>query len=93
MQPDNSFTRRALIAGGTALCAAAAEEKAASGKLKVAIFSKHLQFLQGEALAAGAAEIGFDGIDLAVTVAVEALDECRNVQARGGRDLLDLLRA
>src|SRR5262249_5856126 len=35
-------------------------------KLKVAIFSKHLQFLRGEALAKGAAEIGFDGVDLAV---------------------------
>jgi len=34
--------------------------------LKVAIFSKHLEFLQGEDLAAGAKEIGFDGIDLAV---------------------------
>jgi sugar phosphate isomerase/epimerase len=34
--------------------------------LKVAIFSKHLQFLRGEELAKGAAEIGFDGIDIAV---------------------------
>jgi sugar phosphate isomerase/epimerase len=34
--------------------------------LKIAIFSKHLEFLEGEALAAGAKEIGFDGIDLAV---------------------------
>jgi sugar phosphate isomerase/epimerase len=34
--------------------------------LKVAIFSKHLEFLEGEDLAAGAKEIGFDGIDLAV---------------------------
>ena len=32
----------------------------------MAIFSKHLQFLQGEALARGAAEIGYDGIDLTV---------------------------
>ena len=35
-------------------------------KLKVAIFSKHLQFLRGEDLAKGAAEIGFDGIDITV---------------------------
>ena len=35
-------------------------------KLNVSIFSKHLQFLQGEALAKAVAEIGFDGIDLAV---------------------------
>lgn len=34
--------------------------------LKVAIFSKHLRFLQGEELAKGATEMGFDGIDLAV---------------------------
>src|SRR6202165_4887009 len=72
MQPfDYAFSRRALLSTGAALCASglpgtAAEEKPAAGKLKVAIFSKHLQFLRGEALAAGAAEIGFDGIDLAV---------------------------
>jgi sugar phosphate isomerase/epimerase len=34
--------------------------------LKIAIFSKHLEFLDGEDLAAAAKEIGFDGIDLAV---------------------------
>src|SRR5438105_15138036 len=66
MQQDYSLTRRVLLAGGTALAASAAEDKAGSGKLKVAIFSKHLLFLKGDALAAGAAEIGFDGIDLAV---------------------------
>src|SRR5580692_3486448 len=72
MQPfDYAFSRRALLSTGAALCASglpssAAEEKSAGGKLKVAIFSKHLQFLRGEALATGAAEIGFDGIDLAV---------------------------
>jgi sugar phosphate isomerase/epimerase len=72
MQPfDYAFSRRTLLSTGAALCASglpspAAEEKPASGKLKVAIFSKHLQFLRGEALAAGAAEIGFDGIDVAV---------------------------
>jgi sugar phosphate isomerase/epimerase len=38
----------------------------AAGPLKVSIFSKHLRFLEGDALAAGAAAIGFDGIDLAV---------------------------
>jgi sugar phosphate isomerase/epimerase len=64
------FSRRALLSTGAALCAspmpAAADNKPTPAKLKVAIFSKHLQFLQGDALAAGAAEIGFDGIDLAV---------------------------
>jgi sugar phosphate isomerase/epimerase len=34
--------------------------------MKIAIFSKHLEFLEGEELAKGAKEIGFDGIDLAV---------------------------
>jgi sugar phosphate isomerase/epimerase len=34
--------------------------------LKISIFSKHLEFLQGDELAAGAKEIGFDGVDLAV---------------------------
>jgi sugar phosphate isomerase/epimerase len=38
----------------------------AGAKLKVAIFSKHLLFLQGAPLAQAAAAIGFDGIDLAV---------------------------
>jgi sugar phosphate isomerase/epimerase len=68
---NHTFSRRTLLSTGAALCATglpspAAEEKPASRKLKVAIFSKHLQFLRGEALATGAAEIGFDGIDLAV---------------------------
>ncbi len=35
-------------------------------KQKVAIFSKHLQFLEGEDLARSAAEIGFDGVDITV---------------------------
>jgi len=42
-----------------------ADEKAAP-KLKVAVFSKHLRFLEGARLADTVAEIGFDGIDLAV---------------------------
>jgi sugar phosphate isomerase/epimerase len=64
MQPfDYAFSRRALLSTGVALCASGMSSPA---KLKVAIFSKHLQFLQGDALALGAAEMGFDGIDLAV---------------------------
>ena len=35
-------------------------------KLNVSVFSKHLQFLQGEDLAKAVAEMGFDGIDLSV---------------------------
>lgn len=56
--------RHFLLAAGAA--AAASSAAAQPQKLKVAIFSKHLQFLEGEELAKGAAEIGFDGIDLAV---------------------------
>lgn len=54
--------RHFLLASG----AAAAAATAAPQKLKVAIFSKHLQFLQGEELAKGAAEMGFDGVDITV---------------------------
>ena len=60
---NRDLSRRAVLAAGAALWSQAGVAKA---KLKVAIFSKHLQFLQGEELARGAAEIGFDGIDLTV---------------------------
>lgn len=63
------LSRRVLLAAGAALLSdprPAAADEAHAGKLKVAIFSKHLQFLQGEELAKGAAEIGFDGVDLTV---------------------------
>jgi sugar phosphate isomerase/epimerase len=65
-------SRRDLLAAGAAIAVPGAlraysgpVEPSSSG-LKVAIFSKHLRFLQGENLAKGAAKIGFDGIDLAV---------------------------
>jgi len=57
------FTRRAWLAAGAALAAAAA---APARKLKVAIFSKHLQFVQGDALARAAADCGFDSVDITV---------------------------
>jgi sugar phosphate isomerase/epimerase len=68
---EKSISRRTLLAAGTLLLtqsapAQAADEKRPKPKLKVAIFSKHLHFLQGEALATSAAEIGFDAIDLTV---------------------------
>lgn len=69
----NAISRRTLVTAGGAVAGAAllgqaraAETKPAGRKPKVAIFSKHLLFLQGEDLAKAAAEIGFDGIDLAV---------------------------
>jgi sugar phosphate isomerase/epimerase len=60
---DHLLSRRSLLAGGALLFAGPA---AARPKLKVAIFSKHLQFLQGEDLAQAAAGMGFDAIDLTV---------------------------
>ena len=66
------LSRRALLALGAGLRASelapvrAADEKRAGNKLKVAIFSKHLRFLEGEELAKNAAEIGFDAVDVTV---------------------------
>ena len=60
---NQEISRRTLLAGGAAVLAAAA---APVRKLKVAIFSKHLQFVQGEALAKAAADLGFDGVDITV---------------------------
>lgn len=59
------LSRRSLLAGGTLLMAGPAFA-ADHPKLKVAVFSKHLQFLQGEELAKGVAELGFDAVDLTV---------------------------
>jgi sugar phosphate isomerase/epimerase len=61
MEP--TISRRTLLAGGAALLGRAATAKE---KLKVAIFSKHLQFVEGEELAKTSAELGFDGIDITV---------------------------
>jgi sugar phosphate isomerase/epimerase len=61
---DHRLTRRTLLAGGAAVLAAAAAPP--PRKLKVAIFSKHLQFVQGDALAKAAADLAFDGVDIAV---------------------------
>jgi sugar phosphate isomerase/epimerase len=65
MQPE--ISRRNLLAGAALLSrslARAADDAPAPHKLKVAIFSKHLQFVAGEELAKAAAGIGFDGIDI-----------------------------
>jgi sugar phosphate isomerase/epimerase len=59
----NALTRRAALLSSVAFVGLAA---AAKRNLKVAIFSKHLQFLGGAELARAAAEIGFNGIDLTV---------------------------
>jgi sugar phosphate isomerase/epimerase len=76
MRPNNitpnAISRRTLMAGGAIAGATllgqakAADEKPVGHKPKVAIFSKHLLFLQGEELAKTTADLGFDGVDLAV---------------------------
>jgi len=63
------LSRRTVLTDGVVLAAGAAlmsRPLAAKEKLKVAIFSKHLQFLTGEALAKAVAELGFDGVDITV---------------------------
>jgi hypothetical protein len=60
---DQQVSRRSILAGAAALLATPA---AAKSKLKVSIFSKHLQFVQGTELAKAASEIGFDGVDITV---------------------------
>lgn len=70
MPNSSEITRRTLL-GAAAFAAAsqstrAAPAPASSAGLKLSIFSKHLQFLQGEPLAQATADLGLDGIDLAV---------------------------
>src|SRR5947208_198397 len=60
----NALTRRAALL--TSVTFVGLTAAAAKRNLKVAIFSKHLQFLGGAELARAAAEIGFHGIDLTV---------------------------
>lgn len=56
--------REFMLAGGA--LAGAMSGLASPRKLKVSVFSKHLQFLEGKALAEAAAGLGFDGVDLTV---------------------------
>ena len=68
----NPLSRRSLFKGAVVLGATVGaianigNAAPSDSKLKVAIFSKHLQFLQGEELAQTAADIGFNGIDITV---------------------------
>ena len=68
----SEISRRTVLGAGAAFLAdppaarPAAADETRPGKLTVCIFSKHLQFLEGEELAKAAAAIGFDGIDLTV---------------------------
>jgi sugar phosphate isomerase/epimerase len=56
----------AALLGGALLQSAPPVQTPGVNKLKVAIFSKHLLFLQGAQLAQSVADMGFDGVDLAV---------------------------
>lgn len=62
---ENILTRRTILAGAGVLLAGGAKA-APSKKLKVSIFSKHLQFVQGDEMARTAAELGFDAVDITV---------------------------
>src|SRR5579884_2026757 len=64
---SSAVSRRTILAGaGMLLSSRVVPAASASSKLKIAIFSKHLQFIEGDELAAAAASIGFDGIDITV---------------------------
>ncbi len=63
---SEGLSRRAILAGAGLLLGSSLPARAVTGKLKVAIFSKHLQFLQGDEMARTAAEIGFDAVDITV---------------------------
>ena len=61
----SQISRRTLL--GAAVCLRAAHASPPPPpRLKVSIFSKHLNFLAGDDLAAAAGRIGFDGVDLTV---------------------------
>src|ERR1051326_4721488 len=82
------LSRRHFLAAGSSILGrslAAQQTQPAHSLPKVAIFSKHLQFLDGDALAAAAASIGFDGIDITVRKGGHVLPE------RVSRDLPPLV--
>ncbi len=63
----NSISRRDLLRAASVMGAVPLAVSAATrAPLKLAVFSKHLQFVKDEELAACASEIGVDGIDLTV---------------------------
>lgn len=66
---------------------AAAAGRAEPAALRVAIFSKHLRFVEGEELAAAAKSMGFDGIDLTVRAGGHVLPE------RVAQDLPPIVKA
>ncbi len=69
---NDDLSRRAFLAGlgGAGVIAGLPGLRAAAPAtdkpIPVCIFSKHLQFLEGEEMAKTAADLGFDGVDLTV---------------------------
>ena len=66
------FIKKSIVAGSLlpfiyhGASGALSSRPVAADELKVHIFSKHLQFLNYKEMAAAAADIGFDGVDLTV---------------------------
>jgi len=65
-ETKDGLSRRQMLAVAGMLSLAGQAARAAGARPKVTMFSKHLHFLQGEALAQGTKEIGFDALDLTV---------------------------
>jgi len=69
-QSRRTFLKKSLIAGSlfpvTYGNLSSLFHTIPADRLKIHIFSKHLQFLQGQELAKTAAELGFDAVDLTV---------------------------
>ena len=81
---ETKMSRRSLLLAAAmssafqslALSSAEAEPMAAPlGKLKICVFSKHLQWANVKEAAAVAKEIGYDGIDLTVRAGGHVLPE------------------
>src|SRR6266542_247553 len=67
----DSLSRRALLLGGPAAAAAAGSPS----RLRISLFSKHLQWTDWQGAAAIAAETGFDCLDLTVRKGGHVLPE------------------
>ncbi|MFN0119485.1 MAG: sugar phosphate isomerase/epimerase family protein [Blastocatellia bacterium] len=77
----NEFSRREFLGAGAGAMVGAALAGSLSGTvnagapLKLSVFSKHLHWLDWDRMAATAAEIGFDGIDLTMRAGGHVLPE------------------
>jgi sugar phosphate isomerase/epimerase len=77
-EPDHLSRRQLLTAASAALplgSASASTGVQSPGRLKICIFSKHLQWLDWSGAAAVARRIGFDGVDLTVRTGGHVLPE------------------